>query len=227
MESIANTLSSLAAKKGRDVQIVFGEFLDYIIDCFSIDRLITGDGNYELIFAKIKEEDSDYFPAFAELVMKSSKLISKNNVYDLFGNIYELMFQSGRKAASLGQFFTPQTVADICSRIMYKQVDGRYRVNEPTCGSGRNLLSVFSENKDKPQYYVAEDLDSVSVKMCAINMMMHGMTGCCICHNTLFPSEFIFGYEVNEVRYPFPCECYSLRPISIQEYERRFERRSI
>lgn len=220
-------LSSLAAKKGKDAQVVFGEFLDYIIDCFSIDRLVDNEGNYNLIFSEIKKECSDYFPAFSELVMKSAKLISENNVYDLFGNIYELMFQNGSKAERLAQFFTPQTVADICSQIIYKHVDGRYRVNEPTCGSGRNILSVFAKNKDKPQYYVAEDIDSVSVKMCAINMMLHGMTGCCICHNTLFPSEFIFGYEVNEVRYPFPCECYSIRQISIHEYERRFERRCI
>lgn len=227
MKHIATLLNSIAGKNGKDSQFVFDEFLDYIIDCFSIDRLVCDGGNYQSIFEKIGREGSVYYHVFAELVMKSYKLISDYKVYDFFGNIYELMFQSGGKATNLGQFFTPQSVSDICSHILYKDVCGRCIVNEPSCGSGRNLLSVFAENKYKSQYYIAEDIDSISVKMCSINMMLNGMTGCCICHNTLLPSEFIFGYEVNEVRYPFPCECYSIRSINNQEYERRFERRSI
>lgn len=223
MDTIANTLSSIATKNGRDMQTVFGEFLDYIIGCFSLDRLLADNGNYNSLFARIKDEGSVYFPAFAELLIKSVKLITENKVYDLFGNIYELMFQSSRKAATLGQFFTPQCVSNLCSRVVYTDIDGMTCINEPTCGSGRNLLAVFAENKDKAQYYVAEDIDNTSVKMCAINMLLHGMRGCCICHNTLFPSDFIFGYEINEVRYPFPCECYSIRPIGLEEYKNRFK----
>lgn len=220
METIANTLRGIATKNGRDVQTVFGEYLNYVIDCFSLDRLVANNGDYNTIFAKIKDEGSIYFPAFAELLIKSVKLITEYKVYDLFGSIYELMFQSSGKAASLGQFFTPQQVSNLCSRVIYTEINGMTFINEPTCGSGRNLLSVFAENKYKAQYYVAEDIDNTSVKMCAINMMLHGMRGCCICHNTLFPSDFIFGYEINEVRYPFPCEYYSIRHIDLEEYKK-------
>lgn len=214
-------LNNIARKEGKDAQVIFDDFLDYIIDCFSLKRLVDENGNYQSVFRKIKNEDSVFFPSFAELILKSLHLIENNSVYDFFGNIYESMFQSGRKAVTLGQFFTPQSMSSLCSRIIYKDVDGVCIVNEPTCGSGRNLLALFSENKKKAQYYIAEDLDSISVKMCTINMMLHGMRGCCICHNTLFPSEFIFGYEINEVRYPFPCEYYSIRPISNCEYKNR------
>lgn len=224
MEQIAHSLNNIARKDGKDVQVVFADFLDYIIDCFSLERLVNDNGDYQSIFQKIKDEKSVFFPVFAELIMKSPKLIEDNGVYDFFGNIYEIMFQSNRKAVTLGQFFTPQSVSNLCSHIMHKEVDGECIANEPTCGSGRNLLALFCENKNKAQYYIAEDLDSVSVKMCTINMTLHGIRGCCICHNTLFPSEFIFGYEINEVRYPFPCEYYSIRPISNSEYKNRLAR---
>ena len=227
MEHISNLLKDIAYKNGKDGQVVFTDFLDYVIDCFSMERLIKDNGNYKSIFEKIKNEDSAFFPAFSELVMKSPNVIKENNIYDFFGNIYEIMFQSGRKAANLGQFFTPQSLSNLCSHIScegFEGFEGEVFINEPTCGSGRNLLSVFSENKDKAQYYIAEDIDNVSVKMCAINMMLHGMRGCCICHNTLFPSDFIFGYEVNEVRYPFPTEYYSIRNIEKNEYTKRFVR---
>lgn len=222
MDQIANLLLSVTQRTGKDAQVVFSEFLDYIIDCFSLNRLIEYEGDYEFILKKIKDENSFYFPVFAELLITSSKLIEDNGVYDLFGNIYEIMFQSGSKAKNLGQFFTPQSVSNLCSRIIYTERESEIIINEPTCGSGRNLLAIFSENKNKVQYYIAEDLDSVSVKMCAVNMTLHGMRGCCICHNTLLPSEFIFGYEINEVRHPFPCDCCSIRSINNDEFKKRF-----
>ena len=84
-------------------------------------------------------------------------------------------------------------------------------------------MAVFAEEKDWRSYYVAEDLDGTSVKMCALNMLIHGMRGCCICHDTLL-RDFAFGYEINEVRYPFPCECYSIRGMTIEEYLKRMNR---
>ena len=224
MKQIADSLISIARQGGKDIQTIFNDFLDYVINCLSLERLVEGEGDYLSIFEKIKNEGSVFFPVFAEMVIKSPKLIEDNNVYDFFGNIYEIIFQSSSKAIALGQFFTPQSVSNLCSHIIYKEANEGYIINEPTCGSGRNLLALFSENKKKAQYYIAEDLDSISVKMCAINMTLHGMRGCCICHNTLFPSEFIFGYEINEVRYPFPCEYYSIRTISNSEYKNRLAR---
>ena len=61
MKKIANNLVSIAQKNGKDTQIVFAEFLDYIIDCFSIERLIRDDGDYNMIFKKIKDEGSIFF----------------------------------------------------------------------------------------------------------------------------------------------------------------------
>ena len=223
MKEIANKLITIASMSGEDTQVSFNRFLDYAIECFSLERLIEADGDYNIIFEKLKRENHRFFPVFADFIIKSAGYIAENDVYDFFGNIYEEMFQSGRKAATMGQFFTPQTIGDICAKIIYDGCNAV--VSEPSCGSGRNLLSIFARNKSISHYFIAEDLDSVSVKMCALNMVINGMRGCCICHNTLFPEDFIFGYEVNEVRYPFPCNCYSIRFMTERDYKNKLKMR--
>ena len=51
--------------------------------------------------------------------------------------------------------------------------------------------------------------------MCALNLMVHGARARVICHDTLAnPVYYNWGYEINEVRYPFPVPFYSLRLIS-------------
>ena len=219
MESLASELVAIGRKNGTDPQVTFNQFLDYTIDCFSVERLTAAEGNYHSIFTSLIGEGSCFFPVFASFLMSSVEYIRKYKVYDFFGSIYEKMFQSGGKAQNLGQFFTPQSISNLCAEMICSDVKGA-SANEPTCGSGRNLLALFAKDKDWRNYYVAEDLDGVSVKMCAVNMLIHGMRGCCICHNTLL-GDFIFGYEINEVRYPFPCECYSIRSITKDEYLKR------
>lgn len=75
------------------------------------------------------------------------------------------------------------------------------------------LLAAYTENKSG--YYVGEDIDGISCKMCALNLMVHGARGRVICHDTIAsPVYFNWGYEINEVRYPIPTPFYSLRLIS-------------
>lgn len=222
MESLANELVAISRKDGTDPQVAFNQFLDYAIDCFSLDRLVIAEGNYKSIFASLIEEGSAFFPVFASFLMSADDYIRRYKVYDFFGAIYEAMFQSGGKAKNLGQFFTPQSISNLCAKVICPGGGGS-SANEPSCGSGRNLMAVFAERNDWGSYYVAEDLDGTSVKMCALNMLIHGMRGCCICHDTLL-RDFAFGYEINEVRYPFPCECYSIRKMTKEEYLKRTNR---
>ncbi|EJX09486.1 protein containing N-6 DNA methylase domain protein [gut metagenome] len=222
MEDLATELVAIGRKDGKDNQVIFNQFLDYTIDCFSIHRLIEAQGDYHMIFKELKEEKNVFFPVFSAFLMSTVEYLSINEVYDFFGDIYENMFQSGNKAQNLGQFFTPQKISNLCAGIIHTESDGSTS-NEPTCGSGRNLLALFAKNGDRYHYYVGEDVDGVSVKMCTVNMMINGIRGCCICHDTLIRDDFIFGYEINEVRYPFPCGCYSIREINKEEYLKRLK----
>lgn len=112
------------------------------------------------------------------------------------------------------------------SACTYVRNEKQQYINDCACGSGRTLVSHFMETYRQTgkhpvsYYYQGEDIDIVSVKMCALNMMIHGMRGRAIRHDTLMePVSFDYGFEINEVRYPFPTPFYSLRPITYQETE--------
>ena len=147
--------------------------------------------------------------------------MDKGSFFDFFGDIYERMYQSNGKASQFGQFFTPPQIAELMARICQDENRKDYTCADPSgCGSGRMLLAHYAANKFSNCYYRADDLDIVSVKMCALNMMAHGMRGQVVQHDTLVnPILFDFGYEVNEIRYPIPTPYLSLRKIKYSKEE--------
>lgn len=202
-------------------------FLDYLIDMFDYRQFQTEDG-HERQMARKKEESPVFFEAAFHWVEMVKDALKKDAWIDVFGLLYEDMYQSKSKASKTGQFFTPTALCDMlaaCSSDgITRQESG---INDSACGSGRLLLAHFAQDKNKDCYYVGEDIDPVSVKMCALNMMIHGMRGRAVCHDTLLhPLTYEFGYEVNEVRYPNPAPFFSIREISFtkEDLERHNER---
>jgi hypothetical protein len=65
-------------------------------------------------------------------------------------------------------------------------------------------------DKDKFHYFVLGDLDPLSCKMSALNMMLHGMFGIVERRDAL-RMDFFGGYVINEMCYPFPCAIPSIR----------------
>lgn len=220
MKETIKILSSFAHSNGREQSLVFTDFLDYLIGTFSLENIISHKANMASVLADRFQEGSPLFSAMARWIEKTDEGIKNEGCFDFFGSLYEEMFLSKTKASAMGQFFTPMSLCRMMARaVMPTSLN---RVNEPSCGSGRNVLALFAESdKTKYQYYICEDLDPTSVKMCALNMMIHGMLGSVICHDSLIPNSFHFGYEINEVRYPFPVEVYSIRPITSEEYALR------
>lgn len=78
----------------------------------------------------------------------------------------------------------------------------------------------MKSDKTKFYYYYAEDLDPICVKMCALNFMIHGMLGQVVHHDAL-KQDFLGAYEVNEIKWPIPTPCCSIRKISEEEYWNR------
>ena len=200
--------SGKSREKGLD------EFLDYLLDFFSIDAYKDGQESMIKHFKAMQERSRYlYFATIAWLEVTGEK-IGDGGWYDTLGHLYEELYQSRGKANALGQFYTPESVCDLMSR-MQTHPDEVYsvRVNDPACGSGRTL--VAEHHILKKGYYVGQDIDATSVKMCALNMMVHNMRGRAVRGDTLRdPVGFDWGYEVNEANYPFPCGCYSVRRIT-------------
>lgn len=218
MKRIIQEIEESVRKHGHDRQQGLAIWLDYLIDLFDVKYIM--DGTFESHLVEKTEEDENLYNATIMWLEMVAKKIDEGGWIDVFGNIYEEMYQSKGKSSMLGQFFTPKGLCDLMAN-MNGPTDGK--IGDPACGSGRTLLAAYANNKKA--YYIGEDIDGISCKMCALNLMIHGAKGRVICHDTLnSPVYFNWGYEINEVRYPIPTEFYSLRRISNVKPDREEEK---
>lgn len=183
---------------------------DYLIDFFDIKHYMNG--GWEKHVAEKKRESEELFRILILWIDKVSDAIERGGWLDMFGEVYEAMYQSKGKASALGQFFTPPPVCDVMANLCGD--DNNRKVNDSACGSGRTLLAQWAQSNNKDGYFIGEDLDPQSIKMCALNMMAHGMRGRVVRHDSILNQLlFDYGFEINEIRYPFPTPYYSLRKI--------------
>ena len=215
MKRIIQLIEASVRKNNNSREQGLNIFLDYLIDLFDVKYFINN--TFEEHIREKQRQDEHLFNASLLWLDITGNEIEKNGWYESLGEIYEEMYQSKGKASILGQFFTPKGICDLMSKISVSKKENK--VGDPACGSGRTLLSAFAEI-GTGAYYIGEDVDAVSVKMCALNMMVHGMKGRAVCHDTLSsPVYFDWGYEINEIRYPIPTPYYSLRLISYKKHE--------
>ena len=172
----------------------------------------------------------DNINAIAQKISLLNKQINiiemeKGHAFDLFGQLYEQMFLLKSKASANGQFFTPDSLcrlmADITDHVNEENdtKNGFIWVNDPACGSARTLLAHFMAKTSIDHalagryFYEAADIDLTTCKMAACNMMIHGMQGRVVCQDQLaLPTPTAIFY-INEVRYPFPSDMYSIRVV--------------
>lgn len=217
MRKIIQEIEESVRKHGHDRQQGLAMWLDYLVDMFDVKYIMNN--TYEQHLIDKAMEDENLYNATIMWLEMASKKIEAGGWIDVFGEIYEQLYIPKRKSSMLGQFFTPE---DICNLMGEMNGSGKM-INDPSCGSGRTLLAAYVNNKKT--YYVGEDIDGISCKMCALNLMIHGARGRVVCHDTLAsPVYFNWGYEINEVRYPVPTPFYSLRPISNVKPDREEEK---
>lgn len=215
LKDIIQQLEYHARKNMIDIHHQLNAWLDYMIELFDIEQYRTPHG-WHIMQKEKCNESRELFSATCIWMNMVADSMGKGETLDVLGSVYEELFQSKMKSSNLGQFFTPTSVCDLLSKIVLTERDGR--INDPSCGSGRTLISHYMESLRHGAcngYYVGEDIDVVSVKMCALNMMVYGIRGRVIRHDTITqPYSFDYGYEVNEVRHPFTTPYYSLRRIN-------------
>ena len=174
----------------QDPTRIFDEFLDYSIDInlFTLKK-------QELDF---KGREEQYMTMFQEWVFLTNEKLSQEDTigwYDYLGEFYESVIQSKFKAGNIGQFFTPSHVCEAMAEMtmMGKPSDGM--INDCCCGSARLLLA--GHKHDPKAICIGQDLDSVSVKMAALNFYIHGVRGS-VLHMNSITNEFFGGYKVNQ-----------------------------
>jgi type I restriction enzyme M protein len=97
-----------------------------------------------------------------------------NTERDVLGDAYEYLIGkfasgAGKKA---GEFYTPQQVSTVLSRIVTAGKTKLKNVYDPTCGSGSLLLRVAKEVKSVGKIY-GQESNPTTYNLCRMNMIMH------------------------------------------------------
>lgn len=101
----------------------------------------------------------------------------KENSIDAFGDAYEFLMgmYAGNAGKSGGEYFTPQEVSDLLTRLA---VAGKTEVNkvyDPACGSGSLLLKaakILGKDKVRQGFY-GQEINITTYNLCRINMFLH------------------------------------------------------
>lgn len=101
----------------------------------------------------------------------------KDNSIDAFGDAYEYLMSmyASNAGKSGGEFFTPQEVSQLLTRIA---VAGKTQVNkvyDPACGSGSLLLQaakILGKENIRQGFY-GQEINLTTYNLCRINMFLH------------------------------------------------------
>lgn len=101
----------------------------------------------------------------------------RDNTIDAFGDAYEYLMGMYASSAgkSGGEYYTPQEVSELLTRIT---VVGKTEVNkvyDPACGSGSLLLKfakILGKDKVRQGFY-GQEINLTTYNLCRINMFLH------------------------------------------------------
>ncbi len=202
-------IEKFAYSNGFSTQTIYTSLLDYMAG------FLDWKGHKVDGWTYTQEQNQQFWQMTLEAFKAISEGMQQRGWYDLFGDLF--MQHIGDKK-NLGQCFTPEAVADVCSMSMLKEgpigaplmqcgtFGTKHVLNDPACGSGRLMLSAayfFQKKYEQFPYVICEDIDSTCCKQTAINLALHGFYGEVVCHNTIKePDSLRFGYIVNEGLFP-------------------------
>lgn len=203
------TFSSLLLKFGysHDIRTVFDDFLTLTIAAFS-QNLETGksylEDEYMQVIGKYKKPvETDLFPKLlGTLITEMEHKLNSSEGFDVLGDFFEVHCATDRKA----QFFTPWPICQFMAKIngdenFEEEPEKVKKIIDPACGSGRMLMSgsrIFGSQHE----YFGIDIDSVCIKMSAVNLLLSGIkNGEVMQANALSPTDFNVSYRISH--FPF------------------------
>ena len=143
--------------------------------------------NFKGLFADMDVNSNKLGNSVADRNKKLVKLLNsigdiklgdyKDNTIDAFGDAYEYLMGMYASSAgkSGGEYYTPQEVSELLTRLT---VVGKTEVNkvyDPACGSGSLLLNfakVLGHDKVR-QGFFGQEINITTYNLCRINMFLH------------------------------------------------------
>ena len=151
--------------------------------------------------AKGTESEDDFKGLFADLDVNSNKLGAtvvkrneklvkllrgvqsmklgdyQNNTIDAFGDAYEYLMgmYASNAGKSGGEFYTPQEVSELLTRIATVGKTEVNKVYDPACGSGSLLLKaakILGKDNVRQGFY-GQEINLTTYNLCRINMFLH------------------------------------------------------
>jgi type I restriction enzyme M protein len=101
----------------------------------------------------------------------------ENSEIDVLGDAYEYLISqfasgAGKKA---GEFYTPQEVSMVLSRLVTNGKKRLKSVYDPTCGSGSLLLRV-AKYVDEVGHFYGQEMNNTTYNLARMNMILHDVS---------------------------------------------------
>lgn len=151
--------------------------------------------------AKGAESEDDFSGLFADIDVNSNKLGAtvakrneklvkildgianiplgnyKENSIDAFGDAYEFLMSmyASNAGKSGGEFYTPQEVSELLTKLAIVGKTSVNKVYDPACGSGSLLLKsakILGKDNVRNGFY-GQEINITTYNLCRINMFLH------------------------------------------------------
>jgi len=101
----------------------------------------------------------------------------KNNTIDAFGDAYEYLMSmyAGNAGKSGGEYYTPQEVSELLTKLTLVGKTEVNKVYDPACGSGSLLLKfakILGRDSVRQGFY-GQEINLTTYNLCRINMFLH------------------------------------------------------
>ena len=101
----------------------------------------------------------------------------QDNTIDAFGDAYEFLMgmYASNAGKSGGEYFTPQEVSELLTRIAVYGKTEINKVYDPACGSGSLLLKaakILGRDQVRQGFY-GQEINITTYNLCRINMFLH------------------------------------------------------
>ena len=103
----------------------------------------------------------------------------QDNSIDAFGDAYEFLMSmyASNAGKSGGEFYTPQEVSELLTRLAIVGKTSVNKVYDPACGSGSLLLqSAKILGKENVGKFCGQEINLTTYNLCRINMFLHDIS---------------------------------------------------
>ena len=164
------------------------ETLEQVFKHIESSSLGTGsEGDFKGLFDDLDVNSNKLGGTVAERNKKLVKLMDgvgemnlgnyKDNTIDAFGDAYEFLMgmYASNAGKSGGEYYTPQEVSELLTRLTIVGKKEVNKVYDPACGSG-SLLLKFAKILGKEhvrQGFFGQEINITTYNLCRINMFLH------------------------------------------------------